>query len=130
MDVIIYIIGIVFGVLQIILFFKIWGMTNDVKALKNKFESRGLNQDRLAQRVLELKYTGKVEEAKKLVDDNLENEVFVQMFVPGNDVTYTESEVKKIRKFYDKYYKLLNYEMPVEIKEINVGKVIGEYSSL
>ena len=105
-------------------------MTNDVKALKNKFESRGLNQDRLAQRVLELKYTGKVEEAKKLVDDNLENEVFAQMFVPGNDVTYTESEVKKIRKFYDKYYKLLNYEMPVEIKEINVGKVIGEYSSL
>lgn len=26
---------IVFGVLQIILFFKVWGMTNDVKQIKN-----------------------------------------------------------------------------------------------
>lgn len=31
------IILLVFGVLQIILFFKIWGMTNDVKRLTNKF---------------------------------------------------------------------------------------------
>lgn len=30
---------IIFGVLQIILFFKIWGMTNDVKELKNEFMS-------------------------------------------------------------------------------------------
>lgn len=30
------IIVIVFGVLQIILFFKIWGMTNDVRKIKNK----------------------------------------------------------------------------------------------
>ena len=28
---------IIFGVLQIILFFKLWGLTNDVKALKNHF---------------------------------------------------------------------------------------------
>jgi len=27
----------VFGILQIILFFKIWGMTNDIRAMKNKF---------------------------------------------------------------------------------------------
>ena len=28
---------LVVGILQIILFFKIWGMTNDVRALKKKF---------------------------------------------------------------------------------------------
>lgn len=28
---------LIFGVLQIILFFKVWGMTNDVKRLANKF---------------------------------------------------------------------------------------------
>jgi hypothetical protein len=130
MDVVIYIIGIVFGILQIILFFKIWGMTNDVKDLKNKFCTRGLNQDQLAKKVLELKYTGNVEEAKKLVDENLENEIFAQMFMAGNGVAYTKSEVERIREFYEKYYKLLNCEMPKEIKEINVGKVVGEYSSL
>lgn len=28
---------IVFGILQIILFFKIWGMTNDIREIKNKY---------------------------------------------------------------------------------------------
>lgn len=27
----------VFGILQIILFFKLWGMTNDIKKIKNKY---------------------------------------------------------------------------------------------
>lgn len=30
---------IIFGILQIILFFKLWGMTNDVKAISNKMEA-------------------------------------------------------------------------------------------
>lgn len=30
-----YVVGIVFSILSIILFFKIWSMTNDVKAIKN-----------------------------------------------------------------------------------------------
>lgn len=34
------IIFIVFGILQIILFFKLWGMTNDVKELKNAYTDR------------------------------------------------------------------------------------------
>lgn len=34
------IIFIVFGILQIILFFKMWGMTNDVKELKNLYADR------------------------------------------------------------------------------------------
>lgn len=130
MEVIIYIIGIIFGVLQIILFFKIWGMTNDVKELKNTFCTRGFTQDRLAQKVLELKYMGKIDEAKKLVDENLENDMFAQMFIRGNGITYTESEVERIREFYEKYYKLLNCEMPNEIKKINVGEVVEVYSSL
>lgn len=31
------IIFLIFGILQIILFFKMWGMTNDVRKIKNKF---------------------------------------------------------------------------------------------
>lgn len=27
----------IFGVLQIILFFKLWGMTNDIKEIRNKY---------------------------------------------------------------------------------------------
>ena len=41
------IILIVFGVLQIILFFKLWGMTNDMRQLKEHFvpESKCLGND-------------------------------------------------------------------------------------
>lgn len=41
------IILIVFGVLQIILFFKLWGMTNDVRQLKEHFvqESKHLGNN-------------------------------------------------------------------------------------
>ena len=28
---------LIFGVLQIILFFKVWGMTNDIKDIRNKY---------------------------------------------------------------------------------------------
>ena len=34
MEVVYCLIGVIFGVLNLILFFKIWGMTNDVKELK------------------------------------------------------------------------------------------------
>ena len=37
MGIITNIIIITFGILQIILFFKIWGMTNDIKQIKNKY---------------------------------------------------------------------------------------------
>lgn len=33
------IVALVFGVLQIILFFKLWGMTNDIKEIKEKYLS-------------------------------------------------------------------------------------------
>lgn len=28
---------LIFGVMQIILFFKVWGMTNDIKEIRNKY---------------------------------------------------------------------------------------------
>ena len=35
--IVVYIIGLVWAILNIILFFKIWGMTNDLKEIKNKY---------------------------------------------------------------------------------------------
>lgn len=37
------VIMIVFGILQIILFFKMWGMTNDVKSIRNKVVGSNCN---------------------------------------------------------------------------------------
>ena len=41
METLLGVIFIVFGLLQIILFFKIWGMTNDVREIKYKYLKRG-----------------------------------------------------------------------------------------
>lgn len=41
------IIIIVFGILQIILFFKVWGMTNDVKNVLNVLNSRDYREVKL-----------------------------------------------------------------------------------
>lgn len=35
---IIYIVMLIFGILQIILFFKLWRMTNDIHSMKDKLE--------------------------------------------------------------------------------------------
>lgn len=121
---------IVMGVLQIILFFKIWVMTNDVKALKNKFDSRGLGKDHLAKEIIELKYTGKIDEAKKILDANLESEVFEQVLVKEVTDESIKEEVGKVINKYASFYNMLNCMMPKEIKEINICKVREEYSSL
>ncbi len=44
------IIFLVFGILQIILFFKLWGMTNDIKAIKEKYLTANPNSYILKQR--------------------------------------------------------------------------------
>lgn len=121
---------IVMGVLQIILFFKIWGMTNDVKALKNKFDSRGLGKEQLAKKVIEMKYTGKIDEAKKILDANFESEVFEQVLAQEVSDDFIKDELGKVISKYENFYKVLNCEMPKELKEINIGKVRGEYISL
>ncbi|MFV0312191.1 MAG: hypothetical protein ACK5KN_11165 [Dysgonomonas sp.] len=39
MEIVLSIIFIIFGILQIILFFKIWGMTNDIRKIKETYLS-------------------------------------------------------------------------------------------
>lgn len=37
MNILLTIVGVIFAILQIILFFKLWGMTNDVREMKNRY---------------------------------------------------------------------------------------------
>lgn len=40
MDTLLTIVGIVFAILQIMLFFKLWGMANDIREIKRKYFSQ------------------------------------------------------------------------------------------
>lgn len=45
MEILLAIIFIVFGILQIVLFFKLWGMTNDIREIKEKYLSEGIARE-------------------------------------------------------------------------------------
>lgn len=70
METVLAIIFIVFGVLQIILFFKVWGMTNDVSFIKKVLYSNNL---KIKANVLALK--GELTEAKKAMDESFLSEL-------------------------------------------------------
>lgn len=141
MEIFLWIIGIVAAILNSMLFWKIWGMTNDLKELKDsmindvsklrtKVCNRGLTNSQLSKRVMELKYTGQEDEAKKLVDQNLMLDVFNIICLDDNSIESTKEKVGKVISWYEKYYKVLNCEKPKEIREIDVEKVVRDYSSL
>jgi hypothetical protein len=65
----------VFAVLQIILFFKVWGMTDDVKKLKQKFveTEKPDTNEYISHKVMLLHLEGKDEEAFDFLNHNLYN---------------------------------------------------------
>lgn len=60
------IIGIVFGVLQIILFFKIWSMTNDVKNILNVLNSKDNREVKLTSKAVVKGVEGEVKVLKMI----------------------------------------------------------------
>ena len=56
MSTLISIILVVFGILQIVLFFKLWGMTNDIRDIKNKYLESNITNNVEAKNNLNLKY--------------------------------------------------------------------------
>lgn len=121
---------VIMGILNIVLFSKIWTMTNDVHQLKEKLVLDKFSEYQLRKKMVELKHMGKADEAKKMLDEHLKNEVFVQLLVNSKSVNSTKKKVEECLRKYEKYYRYLNFEMPDEIKRIDVEKVKEEYSSL
>lgn len=70
MDTLLAIIIVVFGILQLILFFKIWGMTNDIREIKNKYLDSSTNSQ--IQSSQEIEYFGSIpKDGSKFKEDDL-----------------------------------------------------------
>lgn len=66
METLLVVIFVVFGILQIVLFFKLWGMTNDIRKIKKQsIDDRRLVDAKTAY------LNGQIAIAKKLLDDGL-----------------------------------------------------------
>lgn len=118
MEIFIAIITIVVGVLQIVLFFKIWVMTNDVKKIKKKMDA-DIEIDRIDKiRIALLK--GDKQKAIELLTDKLATELIKK----SSEEFITPEGIKDIKEKYAKEFAKLGVnELPIQDvstqKEIN-----------
>ena len=109
MELITSIIIIVFAVLQIILFFKVWGMTNDVKDLKNKLESKKGNASNWS-KDFALKMTiNQKEQAKEILyKEILSSKAFAELIRSNTAAeAYKLNMIEKINNEYDTYLRAI-----------------------
>lgn len=109
------IIMIVFAILQIILFFKIWGMTNNVKEIARKLECDFEPVDYVRKALLK----GNKKKAADLLTDALAQDLVV--FAVGYRDKY--SSIKEIIEKYTGLFKHIGInELPIQKIE-NVGDI-------
>lgn len=97
---------IAFGILQIVLFFKIWEMTNDVKKITTKFLSNNLLDE------AQFEYLrGNTEEAEKLFLESFYREL---MKNHNSRLTYYEKKQKdeNIYSYYQSLAGKTGFKMP------------------
>lgn len=95
---------IVFGVLQIILFFKLWGMTNDVRAIKKIIQP---DEQSIIRDIL------KGSDVKNALFDNMFDEMYL-LYKTGNDYTTYSTIIEK----YQALYQRACVEFPERFKNI------------
>jgi malonyl CoA-acyl carrier protein transacylase len=97
----------VFGILQIILFFKVWGMTNDISKMRELMEAQSEKQTANPNRVQQLVESGCKAEAEETLEE-LANKL-------SSDIMNQKISVKVARERFTKLeeqYKSLGQDIP------------------
>lgn len=89
------------GLLQIILFFKLWGMTNNVRAIRNR-----LPGIKFLERARDEYYQGYIQSPKKILDEEMEKRVAYLRAKRKTDKDFPynnllERDIKEMRGYYD-----------------------------
>ncbi|MDR1919673.1 MAG: hypothetical protein LBQ65_08525 [Tannerellaceae bacterium] len=134
--IIVGIIFIVFGILQIILFFKIWGMTNDVREVKQKFTKEPEIDTGIDPMFYVWAIDGNVEKAKELFFPILFKNKLLWDYCNATNEVYSSECLRKIKAKYEKELRLLGTTINFEkFKEEKFGpgnyyqKVVNSRSS-
>lgn len=89
MEILIALVAVVFGILQIILFFKLWGMTDDVKKLAEHFCDSQIpapqpkedipitDYDKRLDTIKKGDYVIRISDGKKMLVSNIEKDKFI-----------------------------------------------------
>lgn len=109
MVILLSIIGFVFGILQIVLFFKLWGMTNDIRIMKQNM--RGVEYDFNYYMLLDEK-----EKAFNLVKSRLLNVLMIKKEGNNDKASFIENSKWHINK-YKKMADATGYELPAHMRD-------------
>ncbi|WP_196039576.1 hypothetical protein [Bacteroides nordii] len=120
------IILLVFGVLQIILFFKIWGMTNNINKIKEELELRPKMDDQLITEAQLKALNGEKDQAFRLYQQAFHKnviEVFnktINEYGEEDNMDYKERneyyqlEYNKVGKYFSKRVRKLGLELELD----------------
>lgn len=103
------ILALIFAILQIILFFKIWGMTNDIRIMKQNM--RGVEYDFNHYMLLDEK-----EKAFNLVKSRLLNVLMIKKESNNDKASFIENSKWHINK-YKKMTDATGYELPAHMRD-------------
>ena len=107
------VIMLVFGVLQIILFFKVLGMTNNVKKIQDKmdypFNTRRANFDYDFMFYL---YNNKKNEARDLLLKTMWDGYFIPRMIRAENKDKFDENYSRLKNEYGKYFDMLGEEFP------------------
>lgn len=116
----IYGVIVVFGILQIILFFKLWGMTNDVRRISEKIGAQPTETySQLEKHVWQLLLENRKEDAVKFLNKNMVKDMIQEILMKEKGLFSHPNEIKNR---YRKYYEKLRVPFPEQIEKINTLK--------
>lgn len=109
---------IIFGILQIILFFKLWGMTNDVRHISEKIGAQPIDTfPQLEQSIRKLLLEGEKDQAIDLLRSNL-----VKDLIDYISKGYNYQIINNLKNNYREYYEKLGVPFPEQVEKINTLK--------
>ena len=97
---------LIFGVLQIILFFKVWGMTNNITRIWKKIDNKDFLSDACIAYI-----KGNMEETEKLVNEAFLQEVAL-LSKSSEDYVSWEKAFRELEEKYTKVFKKINKPTP------------------
>lgn len=103
---------IIFGILQIILFFKLWGMTNNVERINNKVRGR-LSDSNLGWEIRKSILKGDKKRAEDLLFDEFIYDLKQKCNVYNGG---SDEEIAELKADYSKYYEQINSKLPESIQ--------------
>lgn len=126
MDFLIYLFYFVFGILCFIMFFKIWGMTNDIDKIYKKVCSS--RYDDVNRKFADFYLCGEYDEAYKLLNHYLSNEINRRFgILSRNDDHFKKTYEEQIANLVNKYsskYQMIGKEIPENIKNVTYDSYI------